>query len=260
VKRFIAAAIIGAGIIAGSWFVVFPERTLLALVSTSLRGSGLTVDVAGFSKGFFYDFDAQNVSLKKSDRTLLRAENVSCRLDLPSLLLLKPAVRCNGEIAGGRIMGIVGLLQGNGPVKVNIADARIEEMPFLSSLGVGGSGSISGRMNLEKGSGDILFALKDVHLLPASFGGIKVPLNVFSDGTGALALDGRTLRVTSFSLEGNGIYARVKGTIEGNMMNLKMELMPEKSFMEENPVFALLAAYRDAPGHYWIPIAEEVHF
>jgi type II secretion system protein N len=260
VKRFIAAAIIGAGIIAGSWSVVFPEKTLLILISTSLHGSGLSVDVAGFRKGFFYDFDAQNVALKKSERTILTVQNVSCRLDLPSLLLLKPVVRCDGEIAGGRIKGSVGLLQGNGPLKVSIADARMEEMPFLSSLGVGGSGSISGRMNLEKGVGDILFALKDVHLLPASFGGIKVPLDVFSDGTGALALDGSMLRVISFSLKGSGIYARVKGTIEGSTMNLKMELMPEKSFVEENQVFALLAAYRDSPGHYSIPITEKVHF
>jgi type II secretion system protein N len=260
VKRFLAAAIIGAGIIAGSWFVVFPERTLLALVSTSLHGSGLAVDVAGFRKGLFYDFKAQNLALKKSDRTLLTVENVSCRLDLSSLLFLNPVVRCDGDIAGGRIKGNVGLLQGKGPVKVSIADARMEEMPFLSSLGIGGSGIISGSMDLEKGAGNILFALRDVHLLPASFGVIKVPLDVFSDGTGALALDGRTLRVTAFSLEGSGVYARVKGTIEGNTMNLKMELMPEKSFVEENPVFAFLAAYRDSPGHYSIPITSAVHF
>jgi type II secretion system protein N len=260
VKRFIAATIIGAVIIMGSWFVVFPERTLLALASASLDGSGLAIDVAGFRKGFFYDFDAQNVSLKKSDRALLKAENVSCGLDLPSLLFLKPVIRCDGETAGGRIEGSVGLLGQRGPIKVSIADARIEEMPFLSALGVGGSGSISGRMNLESGTGDILFALKDVHLLPASFGGIKVPLDVFTDGTGALALDGRRLKVTSFSLEGRGIYARIKGAIEGGTMNLKMELMPEKSFAEENRILALLAAYRDSPGHYSIPITEEVHF
>jgi type II secretion system protein N len=260
VKRFIAAAIIGTVIILGSWLVVFPERTLLALVSASLRGNELAINVAGFRKGFFYDFDAQNVSLNKSKRSLLTAENVSCRLDLSSLLFLKPMIRCIGEIAGGRIKGSVGLLQENGPITVSIADARIEEMPFLSSLGVGGSGSISGRMNLEKGAGDIRFALRDVHLLPASFGGIRIPLDVFSDGSGALALDGRTLRVTSFSLEGNGIYARVKGTIDGSTLHLKMELMPEKSFVEEHQILSFLAAYRDAPGHYSIPITEEVYF
>jgi hypothetical protein len=39
-----------------------------------------------------------------------------------------------------------------------------------------------------------------------------------------------------------------------------MELMPEKSFMEENQIMALLAAYRDSPGHYSIPIRTAVHF
>jgi type II secretion system protein N len=260
VRRFILVVIVGAGLIAGSWLIVFPEKTLLALLSTSLHGSGLTVDVEGFRKGFFYDFDAQNVSLKKAGCTLLSAENLACRLDLSSFLLFKPVIRCDGQTAGGRISGSFGLLPGKDAMKVSIDDARMEELPFLSSLGVGGSGNISGSMNLEKGAGDILFGLRDAHLLPASFGGIKVPLNVFTDGTGVLALDGRTLSITSFSLEGRGIYARVKGTIDGSAMDLKMELMPEKSFMEENQIMALLAAYRDSPGHYSIPIRTAVHF
>jgi type II secretion system protein N len=260
VKRLLAAVIIGAAVIAGSWFVVFPERTLLTLISNSMNGSGLTADVSGFRKGFFYDFTAGNVALKKTDRTLLTAQDLSCRLDLYSLLLLKPALRCEGEIAGGRIKGNIGLLQGKGPVKVSLEDAHVEELPFLSSMGIGGSGNISGKMHIEKGAGEILFAVRDAHLLPASFGGIKVPLDVFSGGTGALELDGRVLRVKSFSLEGDGIYARVKGNVEGNRMNLIMELMPEKSFVEENPAFALLATYRDSPGHYLIPITTAVNF
>jgi type II secretion system protein N len=260
VKRLLAAAIIAAGIIAGSWLVVFPEKTLLLLVSDSLSGSGLAMDVAGFRKGFFYDFTAKSVALKKTDRTLLTAKHLSCGLDFSSLLFLKPMIRCSGEIAGGRIKGSVGFLRKRGAVKVSIADARLEELPFLPSLGVSGSGLLSGRMNLEEGSGDILFALKDAHLVPASFGGVRVPLDVFSDGTGALNLQGTTLRVTSFSLEGKGIYARVSGNIADNRLNLKMELMPEKAFVEENPVFGLLRAYRDSPGHYSIPITATVRF
>jgi type II secretion system protein N len=260
VKRLLAAAIIAAGLIAGSWFVVFPEKTLLSLVSNSLSGSGLAIDVEGFRKGPFYDFTADSVALKKTDRTLLTAGRLSCGLDLSSLLFLKPVIRCSGEIAGGRIKGSVGFPRKRGPVRVSIAGARLEELPFLSSLGIGGSGLLSGSMNLEEGSGDILFALKDAHLTAPSFGGIRIPLDVFSDGTGALTLDGRTLRITSFSLEGNGIYARVKGSISGNMLNLKMELMPEKTFVEKNPLFGLLGAYRDSPGHYSIPITTAVHF
>ncbi len=259
-KRLLAAAVFAAVMLFAAWFVVFPEKTLLALIRNSLGGSGLTVDLSGFRKGYFYDFRTENVAFGKSGRTLLTAQDISCRLDFSSLLLLKPALRCGGKMAGGRITGSIGLPGGKGPVRVSIDNARIEELPFLSLAGIGGSGSISGRLIMTKGSGDILFAVREAHLLPASFGGIRVPLDAFSDGTGALALDGGKLRVTSFSLEGNGIYARVKGTMEGNVLNLKMELMPEKSFALENPVFALLAAYRDSPGHYSIPITAAVNF
>jgi type II secretion system protein N len=260
VKRLLVAAIIVAGIIAGSWFVVFPERTLLSLVSNSLSGSGLALDVAGFRKGFLYDFTTEKATLKKSDRALLTAKDLSCRLDIPSLLLLKPVIRCSGDIAGGRVDGSVGLLSSSGPVKVRVAGARLEELPFFSLLGIDGSGLVSGRLNIEEGRGNILVALTDIHLHPASFGGIRIPLDVFSDGTGALEVDGPTLRVTSFSLEGKGIYARVRGSINGNMLKLKMELMPEKSFVEANPLFRLLGTYRDSPGHYSIPITTAVNF
>ncbi len=259
-KRFAVALLFGALVIAGSWFVVFPRSTLLPLIRNSLSSSGLAVELSGFRKGYFYDFTAEKAAINKSDRTLLTVQDLSCGLDIPSTLILKPALLCRGEIAGGGIRGRVGLIHGMGPLKVNIEEARVEGLPFLSLAGVSGTGKISGRMDIAAGSGDIVFAIRDAHLLPASFGGIRVPLDIFSHGTGALALVGETLRVTSFSLEGSSIYARVKGTIEGNMLNLTMELMPQKSFAEENPVFGLLAAYRDSPGHYSIPIAEAVNF
>jgi type II secretion system protein N len=230
VKRFLAAAVFGTLVIAGSWFVVFPERTLLVLIRNSLAESGLTADLSGFRKGYFFDFRTGSVALRKSDHTVLTARDVFCRLDVSSLLFLKPALRCEGEIAGGRMKGRIGLLGRKGQFTVNIDDARMENIPFFSSAGIVGSGSISGSLHIEKGSGDILFAVSRAHLLPASFGGIKIPLDSFSDGTGALALSGGTLTVTSFSLEGSGIYARLRGTIAGNRLALQMELMPERSF------------------------------
>jgi type II secretion system protein N len=260
VKRLLAAAVFAAVLVVGSWFVVFPQKTLLAFIRNSTAGSGLTVDLSGFKKGYFYDVSAKSVTLKREGRALLDADDLSCRPDFAALLRLKPALRCKGGIAGGTVNAGIGLAGGEGQVTVKIDGARIEKLPFLSLAGIGGSGSISGRMEIEKGTGQILFAVEEAHLLPASFGGIKIPLDAFTDGTGALALEGRTLRVTSFSLEGKGIYARVKGTIAGNRLNLKMELMPQESFIRNNPLFGLLANYKDSPGHYSIPITTAVNF
>ncbi len=256
-KRFIAVVVIAAAVAAGIWLVVFPEKTLTRLIAGALGGGDLTVDVTGMKKGLFYDFAADTITVRKAGRPVLTAEKISCRIDLPSLFLIKPALRVDGEIAGGTMHGRMGL---RGGVDMKVEGARIGRLPFFASAGIDGEGSISGRLALDNGAGTVRFAIIDARLRPASFEGVKAPLDLFSTGRGALTVAGGTISVTSLSLEGRGIYARLRGNVSGGAIHMTMELMPEKSFIENNPVLALLAAYRDSPGHYSIPINATVNF
>lgn len=257
-KRFIAVVVIAAVMAAGIWLVVFPEKTLVGLIAGAVGGGDLTVEVTGIKKGLFYSFVAETVEVKRSGKTILSAENVSCRLDLSSLFTLKPALCVDGNIAGGRMHGRIGLMGGS--VAMEMTGADIDGLPFLAAAGLHGNGTFSGRLALNNGSGTVRFALIDAHLKPASFGGLTAPLDLFSTGRGALTVAGNTIGVTSFSLEGDGIYARLRGNITGKTVRMTMELMPAKSFVEKNPIFTLLALYKDSPGHYSIPITSTVNF
>jgi type II secretion system protein N len=260
VKRFIAVLVIAAIMAEGIWLIVFPERTLVGLIADALGGGNLTVEVTGMKKGFFYSFTAETLEVKRSGKPGLTAENVYCRPDLSSLLILKPALAVDGNISGGRMRGRIGLMGSNGGMDMEVTGAKIQGLPFLASFGLQGEGNVSGRLVLNNSSGVIRFSLDDAHMKPAAFAGLMVPLDLFSTGRGALTVAGDTIGITSFTLEGKDIYARLRGNVTGKAIRLTMELMPEKSFVDKNPIFTLLAAYKDSPGHYSIPISTTVNF
>ena len=69
------------------------------------------------------------------------------------------------------------------------------------------------------------------------------------------------IKLESFTLEGEGLYVRLKGGLPLTMplgaapLNLTLELMPKPEFLERQKfVFLLLTKYLTSPGHYEIPI------
>ena len=132
-------------------------------------------------------------------------------------------------------------------------DAHMEEMPFLSETGIGGSGEISGEYRAEDGAGNLKFTVKNAELKAYSLGGAPLPLNMFHSARGAMEINGRTLRISSFAMEGKGIYARISGDMTGKTLNLMMEIMPDASLEKNDPMFSLIRRYEVSPGYYRIP-------
>jgi hypothetical protein len=61
-------------------------------------------------------------------------------------------------------------------------------------------------------------------------------------------------------LEGPDILARLKGIIKDGVADLRMEVMPRKSFLE-NPLFlSQVDRYQVSPGYYIIPIKGPIAF
>jgi hypothetical protein len=63
-----------------------------------------------------------------------------------------------------------------------------------------------------------------------------------------------TIDVASVSLEGPNIFARLRGTIRNNFMDLRMEVMPEKVFLENPLLLSQVDRYQVSPGYYVIPV------
>ena len=259
-KRLFIAFVTAAAFVAGLWYFAVPEDALVRLIENSLQGSGVRLRVEGLKKGPFYNFSAARITLSRSDAVLLYADDVGCRLNPLELFLLRLSISVKGEVSGGSVNGLIGLLKGKTYADISIEGADMEGLPFLSFAGMQGKGNFSGSLRLKDSSGDIKFTMRDIALKPGTFGGVLIPLDMFQKAQGAMSLSGDTISIVSFSFEGNGIYARIKGEIKEGRRDLVMELMPDRTFLDNNPVFQSLENYKTSPGYYSIPIKGPVTF
>jgi type II secretion system protein N len=258
VIRLLIACLIAVAVIFGLWSIVFTDRMLIYGIEKSLTDGDLHVEVTDLKKGLFFDFKSAHMTLKKSDRALISIDDVTGRINPLKLLSGKPPLDFRGNVGGGRIDGEAGFLK-RSSANIRVDKANIEEIPFFALSGLEGNGTLSGEFRLAKGTGDIKFVVKDAHLKNGSFGGVSVPLDVFRDAKGAMSIEGPTVKIVSFSLEGEGIYARIKGNIVGKRLDVTLELMPERSF-KEALIFSALENYRVSPGYFVIPITKTLSF
>lgn len=259
-KRLFFAGIIAAIILYGLWLIVIPEDLIINLIENSLKGNNLHVETTGFKKGLFYSFKSNGIMLKKSDNTLLSIENVVGRINPLPLLLMRLTLSFNGDINGGKIIGEFNLLKKENQVDISIDSANVDEIPFFAVVGLNGKGVLSGELHVRDRSGELRFSIKDTRFESRSFSGVTVPMGIFHSARGAMVINGDAVKVSSFSLEGKGIYARVKGDIRGGLMNLKMEIMRDSSFTGDTYIFSMIENYKVSPGYYVIPIKSRVSF
>ena len=254
-KRLLIAGLAGIVIVLGFWQIAVPGSLITDLIENSLAAKGLHADFTGFRKGLFFNFEARQITLKKSGTSLLSIENARARLKPLSLLVLRLPVLFDGDISGGRMNGRVDLLHAGNRADITIDKAEMEGISLFRALGLAGSrGIFSGDMKIENSSGEIRFALTNAVFESASFGGIMLPLEMFNKARGAMTINNNTVDIKSFALEGDGIYARIKGNITEGRASLTAELMPERSFKEKNYIFSMLEQYKVSPGYYSIPI------
>ncbi len=254
--RLLLAGLVIAAVIFGLWYVVVTDRLLIYMMESSL-GDDLRVRVTDLKKGLFFDFEAAHMALKKSESVLVSVDDVKGRIHPLRLLLGQPALHLRGSLAGGGIDAMIGPFRRTADVRVT--GAHIGEIPFVGFAGVEGTGTLSGQLTIAGGRGDVTFTVTDARLQTGSFGGIAVPLSMFHEARCAMSIQGEVVKVLSFSLEGEGIYARIKGEIAGRTLNLNLELMPDRSF-KEAVFLSALGTYRVSPGYYVIPIRKTLTF
>ncbi|MBI5101794.1 MAG: type II secretion system protein GspN [Nitrospirae bacterium] len=253
-KYLLAACLFFFVLVLCIWNILVPLERIPDLVDRSLEGSSIKAEFDGLKKGFFYNFTAEKIRFKKNETTLLVVENISGRIELLRLLGLRLPVNVRGDFGGGSMTARVDLIGSDRGMALSVSNASTDLIPLFSLSGIKGRGLLSGELLLKNNAGDARFDISDAKFTSATFGGIPVPLGIFRSARAALSIDGRTVKVVSFSMEGEDIYARVKGDITGGRPDLSLELMPEKTFTEKNPAFMLLEKYRVSPGYYSVPL------
>lgn len=253
-RRFLIGGIGVLILSLGFWQIVVTDSLITDLIRNALDEKGLQVDIVGLRKGLFFTFESEQLTITKSGEKILSTEQARGRLDLLSLFVFKLPFFFSADLGGGKIVGMIELLHTTNPWEISVDGVNITEIPVFGRLGFLGRGRISGNLKMKNNTGEMRFDLAGAELQSVSRAGITVPLDFFDKGRGFITINGDAFFIQSFVLEGDGIYARIKGSITSGRSSLVLELMPEQSFRHKHTVFSLLEPYRISPGHYSIPL------
>jgi len=244
------------------WLAV-PESVITGYTKELLKDSNVSVEFAGIKKGFFYTIRIERVlvninspntlhSIPNRQTLILTVQDVDITPDPLSFLTLNPRFNFSGEINGGAIHGtFTGMLQ-RAAIRINGGHIQVNGLPILETTGIYGDGTMAFNFKWENGKGEITFAIDHADLKGAPVGINAAPLPVFKRVQGVLAFTD-TVTLNSLTMEGRGVYVRVKGIIREHVFDGTMEVMMDSSFDQFHLLQATLKQYHVSPGYYVIP-------
>ncbi|HEY6839178.1 MAG TPA: type II secretion system protein GspN, partial [Geobacteraceae bacterium] len=195
----------------------------------------------------------------------VRADRFTVRLRLLPLLGGKVVIGCEARIGGGKVTAEVPLV-GGGKMTADIKNLRLEDVPFFPSVtgakvqgGLTAQATLRGQANAA--AGELKLEVKAAEVSGVKIGGLPLPDATYRTVQGMLRASGGKVVLESFTLDGEGLYVRLKGDfpltipVSAAPLNLTLELMPKPDFLDRQKfVFLLLTKYVTSPGHYEIPV------
>jgi type II secretion system protein N len=186
-------------------------------------------------------------------------------LRLLPLLAGKVSFSLQARIGNGDISGDYPLMS-EGETQIDFKHVRLEDIPyFRTATGAGVKGDLQAQGSFHgKGNGtrgEAWLEVKNVELSGVKISGMPLPDASYDLVRGALKVSGGKAVLESFTLQGEGLYVRLKGNfpvttpLGAAPLNVTLELMPKPDFLEKQKfVFLLLSKYLISPGNYQIPI------
>ncbi len=233
------------------WFVAVPTALIKERIEDTVLHSGnsrMRIIAEGLRKGIFLALHADSLDLYIDDKHALRISNFASRYSPASLTDFRLGFNVEGNIGKGDIKGTIQLpLEG----KIKIYRAELAEIPYLTQFGVKIGGSATSDVAIESNLVKVVFDVPDLNIDDSA--SVVPLLNTFRSLQGALSIEGNIIRLDSVSLEGEKGYARLKGSITGNTMNLELELMPDGDRLSSMESM-LIGRYIVSPGYYVVPI------
>jgi len=257
-KKILGGLLLIVVVVWAAW-IVCPLSVFESALERFGRGRDITIRCEGLKKGYFYRLSADRVRFERLGKTLLSLERVSAGLDPLRLFKVQVAVFVRGGVGQGIVEGYATRSQRAMQTDFTFSDVPLADVEALSNAGIRGTGRISGRASLGGHEGRISFQIADAALEPVTFEAVALPLNMFHAIRGTIDTEGPAHRI-AVSLEGEHIYARLRGTVQSRVADGVIELMPERDLLE-NPFFlSQMERYQVSPGYYVIPVKRRFSF
>lgn len=258
-KKFFFALVAVVTVVWGIW-TAFPVSAMETIIEDSVRNQNVAMTVEGLRKGLFYRLYADRIALTSTGTELISLHAVHAKINPLNLIALRIDLSVHGRLGEGSFSGDASLSKKSSTMNMDFRQARLRDVQFLTMTGIRGEGTVSGNIILTDQRWHVDFFVGDAAFEPTVHGSVLVPLNFFHTVKGAVDVDGNTIDIASIYLEGKDIFARLKGVIRGNLMDLRVEVMPEKLLLE-NPLFiSQVERYQVSPGYYVIPVKGPIVF
>ena len=246
------------------WFII-PEALITDYLRESLERRDVKIELIDVKKGFFYTLSIEQCliaysragtsapSVNHADAPTFIIQNISITPDLTTLLKLNPPqLNFSGQMNQGTIRGtVVGINKGRA-LHIRGENIQIKGLPIIERTGIYGDGILMFNFQSNYQKGEIIFALDDAVLKGTLTGIGALPVNIFKNVKGLLTVDD-TITVKSLTLQGTGIYARMKGIIKEGDFDGNIEIMLDSSFDQYHLIQPLLERYKVSTGFYVIP-------
>lgn len=242
-----------------------PDRVILETINSGLAGQGLKLSAAAFRKTVPLGLKGTGWEISSAKGKLVTFERASVGLQLLPLFTGTVLVKAEGTVGAGSLK-LTTELSGPGLLKLEIKNLRLEQVPFFTTVaGTRAAGIFGGQAEIRglkgKADGQVKLEALGVDLRGVKVGETPLPDASYRTVQGLLRISGGVARLESFTLQGDGLYVRLKGQIPQVRplsvapLDLTLELMPKPDFLEKQKfIFLLLTKYLDTPGHYQLPI------
>ncbi len=240
-----------------------PARQLQGVIVRGLAIEGYTFRAASFGKAFPLGLTARRLEIGSERGPLLNADTATLRLEILPLLAGDLKVSGHARIGSGRIEGAWSRRNGG---ELHASGVKLEDIPFFPTVTGATAKGIMQAEALVRGRqaaarGEVKLEIKGAELAGIKIGETPLPDASYQQIQGMLRIAGGKTTLESFTLQGEGLYVRLKGEmpitapLANSPLNLTLELMPKPDFLERQKfVFLLLTKYLTTPGHYEIPI------
>ncbi len=246
-------------------FLFIPDRLLLESVNRALAGEGLSLAATSFNKSLPLGVKGRGLELSSGKGRILKLESATARIEILPFFMGQVRVSLAATLGGGKIAGSGSILR-SPFFKLSLKGVQLEHIPFFATVaGTQAAGIVDCEVDLTgsgpKTEGSVKLDAKGVELKGIKLGEMPLPDATYHSVQGMLRVNKGIARLESLTLQGDGLYARLKGNLPlinplaAAPLDLTLELMPKPELLEKQKfVFLLLTKYLDTPGHYQIPI------